>query len=109
MFENVAGLQPEVAARWTALVEECRPVLMRDGMEVVQALLVERGMSIVPAVAITKALLGWADTPLLAAREIVETSAARMPVHRTETPARNADTRGAVGCGHGFSCTRTRP
>ncbi len=77
MFENVTGLQPEVAARWTVLVEECRPVLACSGMEAVQALLVERGTSIIPAIAITKALLGWADTPLLVAREIVETSAAR--------------------------------
>ncbi|MDH6137353.1 hypothetical protein P3T37_006785 [Kitasatospora sp. MAA4] len=77
MFENVTGLQPEVAAKWTVLVEECRPVLARSGMEAVQALLVQRGTSIIPAIAVTKALLGWADTPLLVAREIVETSAAR--------------------------------
>ncbi|MFD7586741.1 hypothetical protein ACFV84_15170 [Kitasatospora sp. NPDC059811] len=77
MFENVAGLQPEVAAQWTALVEECRPVLASEGMDAVQALLVERGTSIVPAVAVTKVLLGWEDTPLLVAREIVETSPAR--------------------------------
>ncbi|MFE9427900.1 hypothetical protein ACFYNO_33655 [Kitasatospora sp. NPDC006697] len=77
MFETVAGLQPEVAERLTALVEECRPVLASNGMEAVQVLLVERGTGIVPAVAITKALLGWADTPLLVAREIVETSTAR--------------------------------
>ncbi|MFF7587639.1 hypothetical protein OG618_20475 [Kitasatospora sp. NBC_01246] len=81
MFGNVAGLEPEAAAQWSALVEEYRPVLSSEGMEAVQALLVERGTGIVRAVAITKALLGWEDTPLLVAREIVETSAARMPVH----------------------------
>ncbi|MGA5817258.1 hypothetical protein ACPC54_05270 [Kitasatospora sp. NPDC094028] len=80
MFGNVAGMRPEIAAQLTALVEECRPVLSREGMGAVQALLVERGTSIVPAVAVTKALLGWEDTPLLVAREIVETSAARMPI-----------------------------
>ncbi|MFJ9519647.1 hypothetical protein ACIRPK_15465 [Kitasatospora sp. NPDC101801] len=79
MFENVAGLEPELAARWTALVEQCRPVLAGEGMEAVQALLVEREVSTVQAVAITKALLGWTDTPLLVARELVETSAARAP------------------------------
>ncbi|MEE1828149.1 hypothetical protein PUR61_39150 [Streptomyces sp. BE20] len=81
MFGKVAGMQPEIAAQLTALVEECRPVLSSEDMEAVQALLVERGASIVPAVAVTKALLGWEDTPLLVAREIVETSAARMSVH----------------------------
>ena len=81
MFDNVTGLPPEVAARWTELVGECRPVLASEDMEAVQAMLVERGIGIVSAIAITKALLGWADTPLLVAREIVETSAARMPVH----------------------------
>lgn len=42
MFDDVIGLRPEEAARWTALVELCRPVLASEGMEAVQALLAER-------------------------------------------------------------------
>ncbi|TFE53293.1 hypothetical protein E3E14_09760 [Streptomyces sp. ICN441] len=77
MFDHVIGLRPEEAARWAALVEKSRPVLQSDGMEAVQALLVERGMSIIQAIAITRALLGNAETPLRVAIDIVATSKAR--------------------------------
>ncbi|MER5527229.1 hypothetical protein ABT075_21965 [Streptomyces sp. NPDC002677] len=77
MFDHVIGLSPEEAARLTALVEESRPVLERDGMEAVQNLLAERCMSVVQAIAITRALLGNAETPLQVAIDIVTTSKAR--------------------------------
>ncbi|MFI9213897.1 hypothetical protein ACIGW7_37905 [Streptomyces sp. NPDC053253] len=77
MFDYVVGLSPEQAARWTALVEESRPVLKNDGMEAVQALFAERGMSTIQAIAITRALLGHAETPLRVVIDIVATSQAR--------------------------------
>ncbi|MCL6735913.1 hypothetical protein [Streptomyces neyagawaensis] len=77
MFDHFIGLSPEDAARWTDLVEQSRPVLESDGMEAVQSLLVERGIGIIQAIAITRALLGHAETPLQAAVEIVATSKAR--------------------------------
>lgn len=80
MFDHVIGLRPEEAARWTALVEQCRPVLADDGMEAVQTLLAGRGMSIVQSIAITKALLGWRETSLRIATDIVVTSAARTAI-----------------------------
>ncbi|MFE1904226.1 hypothetical protein ACFW96_11185 [Streptomyces gardneri] len=77
MFDHVAGLRPEEAARWTALVEHCRPVLAGEGMEAVQDLLAERGMSVIQSIAITRALLGWQETSLRVAIDIVATSSAR--------------------------------
>ncbi|TQJ37611.1 hypothetical protein [Streptomyces sp. SLBN-115] len=77
MFDHVAGLRPEEAARWVTLVEQSRPVLENDGMEAVQALLAERGVSIIQAIALTRALLGTAETPLQVAIDIVTTSAVR--------------------------------
>ncbi|MBB2949020.1 hypothetical protein FB565_008806 [Actinoplanes lutulentus] len=77
MFDDVIGLSPEDAARWTALVEQCRPILESNGMEAVQAFLVESDMGIIPSIAITRALLGKAETPLRVAIDIVATSAAR--------------------------------
>ena len=77
MFDDVAGLRPEDAARLSALVEQCRPVLESDGMEAVQAFLVERGVSIIQAIVVTRALLGSATTPLRVAIEVVTTSEAR--------------------------------
>ncbi|MDX2524405.1 hypothetical protein ACSCB1_04285 [Streptomyces europaeiscabiei] len=77
MFDYVNGLRPEEAARWAALVEQCRPVLESDGMEAVQTFLAERGMSVLQAIAITRALLGYPETPLRVAIDIVGTSAAR--------------------------------
>ncbi|MBN0044671.1 hypothetical protein JS756_11235 [Streptomyces actuosus] len=77
MFDDVIGLRPEEAARWAALVEESRPVLESDGMEAVQTLLAERGLRIIQAIVITRALLGNAETPLRAAIDIVATSKAR--------------------------------
>lgn len=46
-------------------------------MEAVQTLLAEHGMSIIQAIAITRALLGNAETPLRVAIDIVATSKAR--------------------------------
>ncbi|ALO05882.1 hypothetical protein AQF52_0282 [Streptomyces venezuelae] len=80
MFDHVAGLRPEEAARWTALVEQCRPVLAGEGMEAVQDLLAERGMSVIQSIAITRAVLGWQETSLRIAIDIVATSAARTTV-----------------------------
>ncbi|MCQ9135153.1 MULTISPECIES: hypothetical protein [Streptomyces] len=77
MFDHIGGLRPEEAARWTALVEHCRPLLEAEGMEAVQASLAERGVGVLPAIAVTRALLGHARTPLQVAVEIVTTSAAR--------------------------------
>ncbi|MFD5814254.1 hypothetical protein [Streptomyces sp. NPDC127038] len=76
MFENM-GLDPEVAARMSALVEQSRPILESDGMEAVQAFLAQRRASVIQAIAITRALLGNAETPLRDAVDIVTTSAAR--------------------------------
>ncbi|MFB6837600.1 hypothetical protein [Streptomyces sp. NPDC056361] len=80
MFDHVVGLRPEEAARWTALVEQCRPVLAGEGMEAVQDLLAERGMSIIQSIAITRALLGWKETSLRIAIDIVTTSSSRTAV-----------------------------
>lgn len=77
MFDDVIGLSPEDAARWTALVEQCRPILENDGMDAVQTFLAERGVSSIQAIAITRALLGKAETPLRVVIEIVATSTAR--------------------------------
>ena len=77
MFDDIIGLRPEEAARWTALVEQCRPVLASEGMEAVQALLAERGTSIIQAIAITQALLGRRETPLRTAIDVVTASTAR--------------------------------
>ncbi|MFJ4783864.1 hypothetical protein [Streptomyces sp. NPDC088794] len=74
MFDHITGLRPEQAARWTALVEEARPVLKGEGMEAVQILLAERGVGTIEAIAITRELLGHAETPLRVAIDIVATS-----------------------------------
>ncbi|MFG2087206.1 MULTISPECIES: hypothetical protein [unclassified Spirillospora] len=87
MFDNVNGLSAEQAARWTALVEECRPVLANEGMEAVQTLLAERGMGTIAAIAITKALLGWAETPLRVAIDTVTSSAAQTATMNESPPA----------------------
>ncbi|MFD8736032.1 hypothetical protein ACFV06_14105 [Streptomyces sp. NPDC059618] len=76
MFENI-GLDPEVAASMSALVEQSRPILESDGMEAVQAFLAQRCASVIQAIAITRALLGHSETPLRDAVDIVTTSAAR--------------------------------
>jgi hypothetical protein len=77
MFDHVIGLSPQDAERLTALVEQCRPILESNGMQAVQAVLAERGVSVIQAIVITRALLGNATTPLRTAIEIVTTSAAR--------------------------------
>ncbi|MFC9389300.1 hypothetical protein [Streptomyces venezuelae] len=77
MFDHVIGLSPEDAARWTDLVDQCRPVLESDGMEAVQTLLAERDIGIIQAIVITRALLGNAETSLRVAIDVVATSKAR--------------------------------
>ena len=77
MFEDITGLSPETAERWTALVEQCRPVLAVEGMGAVQALMAEQGVSVIHAVAITRALLGWQETSLHAAIDVVDASTPR--------------------------------
>ena len=80
MFDDVIGLRPEEAARWTALVEQCRPVLANEGMEAVQTLMAECGTSTIQAIVITRALLGWEATPLRVAIDVVTTSKARTAI-----------------------------
>ena len=80
MFDHVKGLSPDEAARWTSLVELCRPVVAGGGMEAVQALLVEHGTTTIQAIAITHALLGNAETPLRVAIDAVTLSMARSAV-----------------------------
>jgi hypothetical protein len=83
MFDDIIGVQPGQAARWTALVEQCRPALASEGMEAVQALLADQGTSIIQAIAITRALLGREQTPLRTAIDIVTASKARQPANDT--------------------------
>ncbi len=80
MFDDAIGLRPEEAARWTALVEQCRPVLANEGMEAVQTLLAECGTSTIHAIAITWTLLGREEIPLRAAIDAVTTSKARATI-----------------------------
>ncbi|WP_328940631.1 hypothetical protein OG259_02390 [Streptomyces sp. NBC_00250] len=61
-------------------VEQCRPVLSDEGMEAVQDLLAERGMSVIQSIAITRALLGWQETSLRIAIDVVTTSSSRTAV-----------------------------
>ncbi|MGW5776440.1 hypothetical protein [Streptomyces sp. NPDC003863] len=49
-------------------------------MGAVQDLLAERGMSIIQSIAITRALLGWQETSLRTATDIVATSSARTTI-----------------------------
>ncbi|MFJ9711473.1 hypothetical protein [Streptomyces sp. NPDC101234] len=77
MFDHMIGVSPEQAARWVALVEQCRPVLESDGMEAVQTFLADSGLSVIQAIVITRALLGHAETPLRVAIDIVTTGTAR--------------------------------
>jgi hypothetical protein len=72
MFDDVIGLHPEDAARWTALVEQCRPILESNGMEAVQTFLADHGMSIIQAITITWALLGRGETPLRVGLNLTE-------------------------------------
>ncbi|MET8508819.1 hypothetical protein ABZV60_29925 [Streptomyces sp. NPDC004787] len=90
MFDHIAGLRPAEAARWADLVERCRPVLADNGMDAVQTLLAAQGMGVVPSIAITRALLGWQETPLGVAAEIVTTSSAR--TGPADPPAAPAET-----------------
>lgn len=49
-------------------------------MEAVQDLLAERGMSVIQSIAITRALLGWQETSLRIAIDVVTTSSSRTAV-----------------------------
>jgi hypothetical protein len=87
VFDDVIGLSPGDAARWTALVEECRPILENDGMEAVQTYLAECEVPpMIKAIAITRALLGQAQTPLRVAIDIVASSSARPIGFRAQVP-----------------------
>jgi hypothetical protein len=59
------------------VVEECRPILEEHGMDAVQQHLADSGVAIIPAIVVTRGLLGWDDTPLAVARDIVCDSPAR--------------------------------
>lgn len=87
MFDDVRGLRPEDAARWTMLVEQSRPILESDGMDAVQTFLAEHEIGVIQAIAITRALLGRAETPLRAAIDIVVTSSARDGTMHTPEPS----------------------
>lgn len=61
-------------------VEECRPILAKQGMDAVQQHLANAGLGIVPSIAATRGLLGWDNTTLAQARDIVCASPARNPL-----------------------------
>jgi hypothetical protein len=77
VFDDVMALSHEDAARWTALVEQCRPILDDNGMDAVQTFLAGHDVSTIQAIAITRALLGKSETSLRVAIDIVATSTAR--------------------------------
>lgn len=78
MFEGgVMGLSPQAAAQLTALVEQYRPVFNNQGLEAVQSMLAEDGVSMIQSIMITRALLGWAETPLRVAIDTVAASTVR--------------------------------
>ncbi|RAG83116.1 hypothetical protein DN069_23990 [Streptacidiphilus pinicola] len=59
------------------VVKECRPILDARGMDAVQRHLVDRDVAILPAILVTRGLLGWDETSLATARDIVCASPAR--------------------------------
>ena len=74
MFDEEIGLSADAAARSTAQVEQYRPVLINESLEAVPAILVEDGVGALHAIAISRTLLGWAETPLRVAIDTVTTS-----------------------------------
>ncbi|SDY48493.1 Uridine kinase [Micromonospora pattaloongensis] len=78
MFDTILGLDPERAARLTALVQQCRPLLDRgEGMDAVQRLLRDRNIAIMDAILVTRELLAPGPGTLGQAKAIVLTSPGR--------------------------------
>jgi uridine kinase len=78
VFEKIQGLTPERAARLSALVQECRPLLDRhDGMDTVQRLLHDLGAGVMDSILVTRELLGAAPGNLKQAKTIVLTGPGR--------------------------------
>lgn len=72
------ALDPVRLARISALVVECRPMLGPDaGMDAVQRLLSDRGVSVMDSIIITRELLGAGPTALGDAKGIVLSSPSR--------------------------------
>lgn len=72
------ALDPARVARISALVMECQPMLDTDaGMEAVQRLLSDRGVSVMDSIIITRELLGAGPTALGDAKGIVLSSPSR--------------------------------
>lgn len=75
---GLRGLEPVRAARISALVAECGPLLGADaGMEAVQELLSDRGVSVIDSIVVTRELLGAGPTALGEAKGIVLSSPSR--------------------------------
>jgi uridine kinase len=78
MFETIFSRDPERAARLTALVGRCRPLLdLGAEMGAVQRLLHEEGIAVMDAILITRQLLGAGPDTLGQAKTIVLTSTGR--------------------------------
>lgn len=75
---GLRGLEPVRAARISALVAECEPLLGADaGMEAVQELLSDRGVSVIDSIVVTRELLGAGSAALGEAKGIVLSSPSR--------------------------------
>ncbi|MFJ2241007.1 hypothetical protein [Streptomyces sp. NPDC087859] len=71
-------LDPARVERISALVTECKPLLGSPaGMDAVQRLLSDRGVSVMDAILVTRELLGASPTALGEARGIVLSSPSR--------------------------------
>lgn len=78
MFDDIHGLGPEEAARWTSLAEQSLDLLaVGADMEAVQRFLLDRGAGVIEAIAITRELIGGGPRSLVKAKEIVLMSKAR--------------------------------
>ncbi|MEU9919367.1 hypothetical protein [Streptomyces sp. NPDC051001] len=76
-------LDPARVARISAFVTECRPLLGSPaGMDAVQSLLSDRGVSVMDAVLVTRELLGAGQTALGEAKGIVLSSPSRATDHQ---------------------------
>ncbi|GAA3708314.1 hypothetical protein GCM10022224_087300 [Nonomuraea antimicrobica] len=75
---GIHGLDPQRARRVAELEAECRPLLgWEDGMEAVQRLLADRGVSVIDSILVTRQLLGAGPSALGEAKAAVLGSAAR--------------------------------
>jgi hypothetical protein len=71
---------PERAARLTALVQQCRPLLDQDeGMDAVQRRLHDLGTGVMDSILVTRELLGAGRGNFGQAKTIVLTSPGRTP------------------------------